>query len=279
MHFPKVIVFSCVGRYSQDLPWAFTTIFSWLNLIHVSCLTLCNCCFFVCLSWTAGWLKAGTMPWPSVSFPLFAPSNYVFSVCICWINKVSMRFRAGLVGMRVWEGWMGGKSSSTGELQSSSFKGRSLVTAETRVGLTKWLLSGVEVKVTGAENTRESWPNMSDEWHLRCPGEVRHRVGQAGKLWVRLQSPSRIKGGAFIRWPGFSRGEEGKWKRWRNYTGPTQTPAECDLAAWPWGLWTWPERVRGLCWDGLDMKRSRNFPERDRASYSINYRIYHKMHM
>lgn len=34
------------------------------------------------------------------------------------------------------------------------FKGRSLQ-LQIRVGLTKWLLSGVEVKVTGAEN-RES---------------------------------------------------------------------------------------------------------------------------
>ena len=231
----------------------------------------------------AGWKQGPCIGPMSPSYclcPVIMCSQYV---CMCWINKVSMRFRAGLVGMRVWEGWMGGRSSSTGELQSSSFKGRCLVTAETRVGLTKRLLNGVEVKVTGAENTRESWPNMLDEWHLCCPGEVRHRVGRAGNLWVRLQSPSRVvwlrQGGAFIPWPSFSRGEEGKWKWWRNYPGTTQTPAECDLAVWPLGLWTWLERVRGPLLRRPQHEEVEEFPRKRSCFIYYNYSIYHKMNM
>ena len=62
-----------------------------------------------------------------------------------------MGFRAGLVGVSVWEGWVDGRSSGTEESQSSGFK-----------GLTKWRLK---------------WSGSEGHWGREYEGTMTQHIG------------------------------------------------------------------------------------------------------
>lgn len=109
----------------------------------------------------------------NVSARLLVPSNYVLSISIYWINKDAMSFRAGLVGLQLWEEQL---SRRVLEFKLQRYSSGDW---QTRVGLSKWLLT---------------WSGSEDHWGREYEGTMTQHIRRVALMLPRRsQAQGRVE--------------------------------------------------------------------------------------